>query len=213
MKLKDIKPGVAYAYQDSKSRQAGKIIFLAVPGESIRLYRETAWRAGSDKHAFTRSRETRPQSGQSDVWTRQAVHGYPAVQIHLAYGEQPEPDLTAVTWDDFLAVTVATTEDKARGIKFILVTRLACVLGPWDEVMAAEAQRKQAEQADRDKRETERRDRKRRAAMVVATLEKLGIDSFFERGDSNRYAVSMELDAAEKLAELINEVAKTGEVA
>ena len=207
MKFKDIKPGVIYAYRDSKYGTPEKIMFLAGV-EGIRLYAEAPFRAGPEVPAFTASRLDKPESGRSDVWATQSKHGYPAVR-RSSWSKEDEPDLTAVTWDDFRQATVGTRYDNDRNIEFTVATRLAAVLGPWDEVMAAEDEKRKAEKAASEKAEAARLDKKTRAAKVSSILQDAGIKAIARSADG--YALTIELNEAEKLAGLLGSLLKVDE--
>ena len=200
MKFKDIEPGVAYAYRETRYGSPEKIMFLAAPDNGISLYAQAGSFAKPGDPAFTPSRASKPDSGRSDVWARRQKHGYPAVRKYNYGGDQP--DLTTVTWDDFQKATVATAHDEDRNIRFFVVTRLAEVLGPWDEVIAAEEQRRKEAVAAREKAEAVEQEKHNRASEVVATLHAAGIKGVARRIDG--YALTIELAEAEKLAVLLD---------
>ena len=166
MKFKDIKPGVAYAYRDRTYGSPEKIMFLA-GAEGIRLYATAPFRAKPDDPAFTVSRESKPDSGRSDVWARRQAYGYPAVRGSRYGGDAP--DLTAVTWDDFRKATVATCHDEDAACFSSSPGSPPCS-ARWDEVITAEDARAQEARAAKEEAVAADLDKQERASKVVDTL-------------------------------------------
>jgi hypothetical protein len=123
MKAKDIKPGVVYAYRQSRSDPVRPVVFLA-PVDSDHLYINSR----THGRAFLKAPDaTAPRAGS--VYNSGTI-GYPA-----ALGGEPS-DLDDVTLTRFERVTSTL----GRRCEYTLITRLARVIGPWEDVADSSAE-------------------------------------------------------------------------
>lgn len=124
MKAKDIKPGTVYAYRQSMHDPPRPIVFLT-PADPEHLYIKSRTHGPTFRKAPDAST---PRGGT--VYNGGTI-GYPA-----ALGD-PErlDDLRAATLDRFRRVTSTL----GRHVEYTLVTRLARVIGPWEDTAAEPA--------------------------------------------------------------------------
>jgi hypothetical protein len=200
MRKQDIKPGVVYAYQRDHS-YCGRplpVVFLNTPAGS-ELYSESSVRPLSRSRgmpAFYRAHaQAKPHavSFGSDV-------GYPAVRFRWdATGHISE--LLSVTLADFEAAVERTQGDR----EFTVITSLAAIVGPWDEVKAAYDERKRAN--DEQKRaDAEAADASRTRAMdVMRALRAYGVEVSRLPAYGAVKSVSLSLEEAEKLVAVLRE--------
>jgi hypothetical protein len=118
MRASDIQPGVVYAYRQNQYEPVRPIVFLA-PVDRDHLYAKTRVPGPS----FRKAPDARaPRNGT--VYNAGTI-GWPA-----ALGD-PDSDL-----DDLRAVTLQRFEKVTSGLgrrcEYMLVTRLARVIGPWE---------------------------------------------------------------------------------
>jgi len=194
MKAKDIKPGVVYAYQRSKYSSPQPVVFLTSVAPE-HLYRTTSRYRSADSPAFQKANsQAKPKlgTGYSD-----ATVGYPAV---IPYGGAGREILTEVTLDEFKAATGDV--DHLRDIEFRLVTSLGHIIGPYEEVVAAQAEKRAAEeaawQAKRDQ-ETASHDR---AVDLITALAAHGVKAGW--GDTaGRTVLTLSLDEMDKLLAML----------
>ena len=119
MKAKDIKPGEVYAYQERAGEPVQPIVFLA-PLDRDHLYAKssTAGRAFRKAPAGSELRN-------GTVYNSGTV-GYPAA---VGIGRATLADVQAITLNRFEQVTSTL----GRRCEYMLVTRLARVIGRWEE--------------------------------------------------------------------------------
>jgi hypothetical protein len=194
MKAKDIKPGVVYGINSSKSYgTANPIVFLA-PVDRDHLYQTTSRHSpeGTPSHVKARAGA---KPGRGSMFSSPTI-GYPAV---VGRGDHTLDRLKTVTLADFEAATSTHSSDDWW---FTLVTVLGHIQGPYEEVRAAEeAQRRariEAQQADEQARERA----VARFDGLAATLAKYGVTvSPDERYHPTRLLI--DFDEADKLLALL----------
>ncbi len=120
MRKQDIKPGVVYAYCESRWNQPSPVVFLAAPAAS-RIYTRSARRGEDGQPFFTTARE--------GVKAGRYSGGYPMVR--LAHPDNIG-DISRFTLDGF----EAATDPRADGGTYTIVSNLVYIVGPYDEVMA-----------------------------------------------------------------------------
>ncbi len=192
MRKQDIKPGVVYAYQEGKDQSPRPVAFL-----SADLYASQ----GHSEHG------PRFRKAASDAKPQSGTYGSPSTGYAVAimreqFGRRVDRDevaarLTRVTLADAAAAGWGHLDDL---ISFMLIVRLAPVLGSWDEVTAQ--QREEAEEKARRQAALAAAAKALddRAAVVRRVLIVNGISPRFS-GTSRDLIVS--LDDAEKLAALL----------
>ena len=192
MRKQDIKPGVVYAYQEGKYQSLRPVAFL-----SADLYASQ----GRSEHG------PRFRKAASDAKPQSGTYGSPSTGYAVAimreqFGRRVDRDevaarLTKVTLADAAAAGWEHLDDL---IGFMLIVRLAPVLGPWDEVMAQ--QREEAEE------------KARRQAAIAATAKALDdraavvrrvliVNSISPRFSGTSRDLIVSLDNAEKLVALL----------
>jgi hypothetical protein len=198
MRKDQIRPGVVYAYQGAKHRPVTPIVFLVSPADGILYERRSIRDHGSPEPRYARAADgAKPVSGRGSLLARTV--GYPVATL----GTNGDPkDLPKATLAGFEAATGVSRGEFA----YHLETRLASIIGLWDEVTAAEAEK----QARRDKMAADldaaEKASQSRAASIVAALAQAGPG--FKAEPDQRYGVvnylRISLDEAEKLAALLN---------
>ena len=119
MRAKDITPGEVYAYQERAGEPVRPIVFLA-PVDRDHLYAKSRT-SGRAFHKAAAGSE--PRAGT--VYNSGTV-GYPAA---VGTGDAAATDMRAITLDRFERVTSVL----GRRCEYTLVTRLARVIGRWEE--------------------------------------------------------------------------------
>jgi hypothetical protein len=197
MRKQDIKPGVLYAWKRGRSEfdEPHPIVFLNTPADG-ELYAKTSHHRPPGTPAFIRAREgATPHrvSFGSDV-------GYPAVRFHRDAEGNPS-SLLAITLDDF----TATAGGIQAGREFVLITSLAAIAGPWDEVKAARDAQKRADAERRDRERTEADASRTRAIDVLTALQAYGIEASRIAAYGKVDSVSLPLAEAEKLIAVLRD--------
>ncbi|MER6575793.1 hypothetical protein [Nonomuraea sp. NPDC001023] len=119
MRAKDITPGDVYAYQERAGEPVRPIVFLA-PMDRNHLYIKSRT-PGRAFHPAAAGSE--PRAGT--VYNSGTV-GYPAA---IGTGSATVADMRAITLDRFKQATSVL----GRRCEYTLVTRLARVIGRWEE--------------------------------------------------------------------------------
>jgi hypothetical protein len=188
MRKQDIRTGVVYAYQRSSWSLPVPLVFL-----SLDLHRRLRPRAGADSWCQPSTYGDRPKAalGFSD-----ADIGYPVAR--LGWNRELTDDALAAL--PSLGAEVASGDLpgwlQAAGIERDILTRMASVIGPYDEVMAEREVRLHAE-AERTRRENAgRQDKASRARAVIRALGAQGVKASYDEWD---VTVTLSLDEAEKV--------------
>jgi hypothetical protein len=122
MRAKDITPGEVYAYQERAGEPVRPIVFLA-PLDRNHLYIKSR----TSGRAFRKASEaSEPRAGTA---YNSGTIGYPAA---VGTGIATPADMRAITLDRF----ERTMSVLGRRCEYMLVTRLARVIGRWEEFAA-----------------------------------------------------------------------------
>jgi hypothetical protein len=198
MKSKDIKPGVVYGYRQGKYGSVEPVVFLAKPGPDQIYACPHRVKDGEPIHSHSRHATT-PLTGRGFSSTD---YGYAAV---FAFGKptaEVVDEMARATLDDFLAATKGY--DAERGIRYSVVTVPARVVGPYDEAVAEEERRREAE----NRRWAEERGRRevaiQRAERLIEALQQHGIGGRPEPYSEPTF-LEIPLDDVEKLLALLAE--------
>jgi hypothetical protein len=190
MKKTDIKTGVVYAYRRGNYGNPRPMVFL-----SLGLHRSPEY--GRGRWATPAAHDTKPRAGSgyggSDV-------GYP-VALGTA-GETPIEKLASLG-PDLIEQNVWSGLLAEAGITRDILTNMAAVLGPWDEVVAA---RKAQEARERERMADERRVRDAETAMsdsAIAALREHGI--FADRYQHGGGGIRLSPHNSAKLAALLSD--------
>jgi hypothetical protein len=198
MRKHDIQPGVVYAYQEGKYQDPKPVMFL-----STDLY--TSQRRSELGPRFRKAAsDATPHSGRYD----NPSTGYLVAIMRDQFLKRVDRDEVAarmakVTLADAQAAGWEHLDDL---ISFMLLVRLAPVLGPWDEVMA---QRREADEEKARRQAAIAAEAKAlddRAAKVRLVLITNGISARFSTAARD---LIVSLDDAEKLTALL--AAKNGD--
>jgi hypothetical protein len=201
MKRTDIRAGVVYAYQRSRSYGTPEpIVFLAAPADGVLFKSGRTVRASGRAFQRAPEGETKPRTYGS-TWD-QLVIGYPVVMFARggAADETPLADLLSLTLDDFAAVDSAH-DTSVKGAYFTVLTTLGQVTGLYEEKVAEYEAQREAERAKRERDQVERDAAVVRADAVTDRLNVFGVDaqSFSDGGRHYGY-VRLSVADAEKLA-------------
>jgi hypothetical protein len=164
MRKADIKLGVVYAYQDSLGPPRPAVIL------STDLYSTRGRLSNRDEYAARAIAGTKPGTSYMGVST-----GYLAVVPD--YGTKRERgDLTR----DMLAFSLADAEKVTDGdlggdLHVEVITTLAKITGPYDEVMAERAASVERERQQRQEDDAARRARDERKAAIVSRFSVLDL--------------------------------------
>ena len=162
MRKQDIKPGVVYAYREGRLtsdwREPSPCVFLAAPADG-QLY-ATSRSRGTDGAPYFKA----ALKGAKASWP----NGYPVVMI--AHTDHI-PDAVSVTLADFETATSA----KAPGGRYSIVSNLAYIVGPYDEVIADRKIRWEAGRLENERQREIEQARRRRGTAVIAALAAAGV--------------------------------------
>jgi hypothetical protein len=182
MRKQDIKPGVVYAYQESRTYGSVKpIAFLAAPSEG-RVYTKS-FRTPPGERCFTRNDRATTAS--------RTTGGYPAVWV-----DDPARPPTA-TLADFEAATANEGDPDAP--RFTTVRNLTYITTTWEVAAAELAEQKRADEAARARRAAIRD----RADRVVSALRAHGVEANRVPAYGAADPLTLPLDEAEKLIALL----------
>lgn len=181
------RPGIIYGHQElnSKGLRAAPIVLLAPPTDD-NLYSHVIHRSpGQSMYERVDKPRGRRRSTHRDI-------GWPAAGIYDGSSKVPE-DLLSLTLADFL--TVAANNPQGDGFRFILVTRLHHIHGPYDEVC-------RAEEAAYTEEVRERADRERTSATLTRLAANgIRIDPFKRQFDARQLeAIADLVDSFDKPA-------------
>jgi hypothetical protein len=198
MRKQDIKPGVVYAYQQSRAYGAPEpIVFLTAPADGPLYIRRSRHDHGDGKPRYVRAAEyDKVSTGRGSLLARTV--GYPVA--HLDSSDRKPDDLLNATLAGFEATT-GTSEDE---FVYRLETRLACIIGPWNEVGAQHEAQKRAERERRERQQQAEQVSRNRAAAVAGVLSSAGIVAESAHRHGAVTHIRLSLDEAEKLARLLN---------
>lgn len=196
MKAKDIKPGEVYAYRPSKYGRIIPVVLLA-PADKDNLYVSQPTRRKSGDPWYPKApRATKPSrgSGYSDP-----SYGYPAVMPLTEKGDLAV--LRGVTLADFEAAT--QREDHERGITFMLLDNVAHIVGPYEEIIAAEAEARAAEMAERQAKSDREAEVRARALDLIVALNAHGVKAGRADTAGGGTVLTLRLGEVDKLLALL----------
>ena len=201
MRKNQIKPGVIYAYQRNRdgSDRPTPIVFLTAPADGI-LYREANPTTVSAGGSHTPAPRTRANQIAAGTGYGSRSTGYPAVMVDYNAVVILD-DLLKLTLDDF-EKTTSNHGTGIEGARFTVVTSLATITGPYDEVMAAYNERRDADRQQREQDQARTAGHLTiRAVSLNERLARFGVGNSVERASSGYLKIT--LDEAEKLLTLL----------
>jgi hypothetical protein len=187
MKKQDIKLGTVYAYKPHDWSTPEPLVFL-----SSELY-ETRMRRGVQE-PFTKSTATRPK--REEQWSSSYSVGYPVLIYGAAYDVPPDV-LVLMRATKPTVIETGRLYDPTGHLCLTLLTRMASVVGEYDDVMEQIARQKDSDQRLREARAAESNRLEKLKDDLTARLRVLGIKVLKDYHHDDR--LSFELDELDKL--------------
>jgi hypothetical protein len=177
MRKDQIRPGVIYAWQDTKNSRPRPIMFLVSPSKDEYPLWERSWRERDEmgKAVFTPCTRTSARPYASISFNANDI-GYPAVMAKSASDEHIEqalPLLPEAALERYAKLAGTATDDGP--VMWTLITSLRRVTGLWDEVHAEWQRQRDEEQAARLAREKETQERIESGQRLVDRLDNVGV--------------------------------------
>jgi hypothetical protein len=195
MKAKDIKPGVVYGYRRGKYGTVTPIVFLA-PVDKDHLYATASHHRKAGTPAYVKAGPN-SKPGHSTLFSGPTI-GYPAITGEYAATADNVP---AKTLADFEAATSHYIGEE--GWRFQVITSLTGVIGPYEDVRAAEAAQREADRAQRAADEKRRQAGSEHAATLVKKFAAAGVVVAADN-DWQPSGLVIDFDNADKLITLLS---------
>jgi len=178
MRVKDIRPGVEYAYREGQYGSFSKAVLVGKPGQ---LY-ETGYRTYKVTESSTTAR-----TRTSKIY---GPRGYLFAVGH---------DVTGASLDDALERGLAYDNDKT--FRYFILAQCRSIHGPYEEVLAEKERQDKLEAEQRQRQRDYQANNAAKVARAVDALARRGIRA--SHGYSMGGQLELNADQAQKLAELL----------